>query len=128
MKYLFFVLMHLFCLQLFGQQDIALSNNRNPNYLVSQNRYMALKDSLISTEDITVQNTYHAYDWYKAKLERKEQRRQNRLDRRLANIYYNEYPVYYSPSPYYYPQAYYYRWFPLMPSIGYRSRNWWFYF
>ena len=53
-------------------------SNQNPNYLVSQNKYMAIKDSLLATSNTTVQQTYKAYDWYQNKLDRK----QSRLDHR----------------------------------------------
>lgn len=71
----------------------SIDSDQNPNYLISQNKYMAIKDSLISTENTTIQQTYKAYDWYEAKLEnraaRRETRRQVRIARANTPSYYN---------------------------------------
>ena len=46
--------------------------NQNPNYIVSQHHYTRILDSLQITMNTTVQDTYKAYDWYEAKLEKKQ--------------------------------------------------------
>jgi signal transduction histidine kinase len=108
----------------------SLAPDQNPNYLISQQKYMQHKDSLQSTMNTTVQQTYKAYDWYQAKLERKQNRIENRNQRRLYNSYYNGSRYYnaYDYSGYNgYRNNYYgnrYR----SPYTGYRSGNWWFWF
>jgi hypothetical protein len=110
-------------------QTSQLAPDQNPNYLISQQKYMQYKDSLQSTMNTTVQQTYKAYDWYQAKLERKQNRIENRNQRRLYSSYNNT--GYYNTYDYYgyngYRNNYYgnrYR----SPFAGYRSGNWWFWF
>lgn len=114
-----------------GSQSLA--PDQNPNFNVSRQKYMNIKDSLLTYANNTVQETYKAYDWYEAKLERKAQRRENR---RLSG--YNNYnSSYYNP---YYNNYYngwnnygnynnrWGLWNALRPSIGFRTGNWWFSF
>lgn len=107
-------------------QTSQLAPDQNPNYLISQQKYMQYKDSLQSTMNTTVQQTYKAYDWYQAKLERKQNRVENSNQRRLYASYYNAYD-YYGYNNRYYGNNFYgnrYR----SPFTGYRSGNWWFWF
>jgi hypothetical protein len=112
------------------QAQQQLAPDQNPNYLISQQKYTGIKDSLQSTMNTTVQQTYKAYDWYQAKLERKQNRIENRNVRRLYRSY-NDYS-------YFNNDRFNNRWnngfnnwnnrrfFP--SSIGYRTGNWWFWF
>jgi len=70
-----------------AQTTTDLLPDQNPNYLISQNKYMQYRDSLLLTQNTTVQQTYKAYDWYTAKLERRQDRRNFRREIRLANAY-----------------------------------------
>jgi hypothetical protein len=72
----------------YAQQQLA--SDQNPNYMLSQQKYMQVKDSLLFTMNTTEQNTYKAYDWYEAKMERKQNRintrQQVRINRSLRPI------------------------------------------
>ena len=118
------------------QAQTQLVVDQNPNYLVGQQKYLQLNDSMQAYMNVTEQNTYKAYDWYEAKMERKQNRintrKQARINRSLYsydnwnnNGYNNNY---YNNNNYrnrnrwnnnygYYPS-----------SIGYRTGNWWFWF
>jgi len=63
----------LFSLVVFGSvhAQTQLANDQNPNYLVGQQKYLQLNDSMQAYMNVTEQNTYKAYDWYEAKMERK---------------------------------------------------------
>lgn len=99
-------------------QDASLAAGQNPRYRESMDKYMASKDDLQKTNNTTVQETYKAYDWYQAKMER----RQDRINyRRQLNLYRygynNPYGNYYSNDYYndnYYNDSYRY---------NYRSNN-----
>jgi hypothetical protein len=73
----------------FTTNILAQTNNvvadQNPNYMVSQAKYMQMADSINQLHGTTLQNTYKAYDWYQAKQERRNDRitfrRQLRLER-----------------------------------------------
>ncbi len=132
------ILLSIFCFAAFAiQAQTQLAPDQNPNYLISQNKYMQLKDSLQGNMNVTVQQTYKAYDWYEAKLERKQNRIQNRNERRLYSNY-QDYGYYngfnnYGYNNYYGNYNYGYRnrynnFWNYRPSIGYRTGNWWFWF
>lgn len=72
-------------------QQAALVSDQNPRYRESQDRYMKVADSVNSQQGTTVQNTYKAYDWYEAKLERRRQNREWRHQERLYNGYSNDF-------------------------------------
>lgn len=120
-SYILFVLV-LLCSQLNAQNTVA---DQNPNYMQSQEKYVKIKDSLLKESNTTIHNTYKAYDWYEAKMERREMRRQNRHLRRMASAYSNNY--YYND---YYNNPWYNRggFFNSFsrPFIGFRTGNWWF--
>ncbi|MBS0031862.1 hypothetical protein ACTJJ0_31375 [Chitinophaga sp. 22321] len=91
-------------------QAQALLPDQNPRYRESMNAYLFKADSLTRNEGTTLQQTYHAYQYFEAKQALKEQRRQWRQDRRMArssywNDYtYNDYAVGYNrPYGYSYP-------------------------
>lgn len=115
---------------LFAQQQLA--PDQNPNYLVSQQKYMQLKDSLMYTMNTTVQDTYKAYDWYEAKQERKQNRintrqqiRINRSMRPIINNGWNDWDNGWN-NGWNRNRWNNSRFFP--GSIGYRTGNWWFWF
>ncbi|MFY7964614.1 MAG: hypothetical protein ACOVO1_06935 [Chitinophagaceae bacterium] len=66
---------------LVNAQDVP---NQNPNYKQSMDYYMKHKDELIKSMNITPQETYKAFDWYQNKLDRRQARRDNRFQIRLA--------------------------------------------
>jgi len=113
----------------FGQDTNTLAPDQNPNYMISQQKYMNLKDSLLAWENTTIQNTYKAYDWREAREERRAERR---LYRRQSALYapslnfgyqygWNSYG--YSPYNHNYNWN---RWGISRPFLGFRSGNWWF--
>ncbi|MEO3406314.1 hypothetical protein AAFN85_20535 [Mucilaginibacter sp. CAU 1740] len=75
-----------------AQQQTALLPDQNPRYAESQYKYARMADTLNRLHGVTIQNTYKAYDWYEAKLERRQQNRQWRHEERMNG--YNDY----SPS------------------------------
>ncbi len=112
-----------------AQQQLA--PDQNPNYLISQQKYTGIKDSLQRTMNTTVQQTYKAFDWYQAKLERKQSRIENRNLRRLYsnaynNSYYNNYNGFNNRWNNGFNNWNNRRFYP--SSIGYRTGNWWFWF
>ncbi|MGL5275636.1 hypothetical protein [Myroides sp.] len=116
----------------FNQTTYAqeLAPDQNPNYRVSMVKYMAVKDSLTSTMSTTVQDTYKAYDWYEAKLERKAQKKQWKHEERMARAKYGR--SYSSYDNGYYGNYYnrynsgWSNWNNWRPSIGFKTGNWWF--
>lgn len=89
--------------------QVELAPDQNPNYQKSQEKYMAKKEELTKNEGTTVQATYKAIDDMQLKQERKDLRKSNRQDRRMARINNNRYsynsPYYFSNSNY--PYNYY---------------------
>jgi len=73
-------------------QQQGLAPDQNPRYKESQGKYALMADSLTSQQGTTVQNTYKAYDWYEAKLERRKQRREWRNENRMYSYYNDFYP------------------------------------
>lgn len=57
-------------------QQTALLADQNPRYRESQAKYARGADSLTSLQGTTIQDTYKAYNWYEAKLERRRQNRE----------------------------------------------------
>ncbi len=70
---------------LFAQKE----TNQNLNFQISRTRYMNMRDSLLSTQSTTIQNTYQAYDWMALRQERKDIRFLNRQQRRLNRSQYD---------------------------------------
>lgn len=89
----------------------SLAPDQNPDYMVSQARYMGMADSLNTTHGETIQDTYKAIDWMADRQQRREDRRafrrQLRLERARYGYYYNDYGYYnsgyYSGYSSYYP-------------------------
>lgn len=112
------------------QAQQPLEPDQNPNYLQSQNKYMGTKDSVIAGFNTTFQDTYKAYDFYQARLERRAARRETRNQVRLIRAENSWYPNYnynnfgnfggFGYNPYnYYGSG-------LFPRVGFRTGNWWF--
>lgn len=95
----------------------AQLEDQNPRFQESLQYYSGVSDSLVQNQSVTVQDTYQAYDFYQAKLERRAQRRADRQERRINQNYYSSYnyPGYYNYS----------RW---IPTIGFRTGDFWFSF
>lgn len=102
----------------------SVDADQNPNYEVSRKKYMKMKDSLLYASNTTIQETYKAYDWYEAKLERKAERRQRRNQMRTMRSLYN----YQYSDPYYYPSnhSFFSNFIRYRPYIGYRTGDWFF--
>ena len=121
----------------------SLASDQNPNYLVSQQKYMKMADSINTWHSTTPQETYRAIDYLEDKRIAREERRQFRRELRMerarwggyGNGYYDNYDY---PGAYNYYNGYrpwrggYYRnnfssyfWntLPLATSIGLAS--WW---
>ncbi|UCJ08806.1 hypothetical protein KTO58_06340 [Chitinophaga pendula] len=104
-------------LQSFGQQfaQAGTEDIQNPRYAESQARYMKMSDSLTRTLSVTSQETYKAYDWYEAKLERRQQRREWRHLERMNRPRYSSWDY----------TNRFWNW-GMRPSVGFRTGNWWF--
>lgn len=122
------VLSSLFITQATYAQDLA--PDQNPNYRVSMVKYMAAKDSLTSTLGTTVQDTYKAYDWYEAKMERKAQKKQwkhkERMERAKHGRSYSSYDNGYYGNYYNRYNSGWGNWNNWRPQIGFKTGNWWF--
>ncbi len=96
---LYILLFFLSALTKVNAQQNELVPDQNPRYKESQQRYIKAADSLTNTQGITVQQTYKAYDWYEARLERRQQRREWRHQENLNGGYYNNsyWSGYYNP-------------------------------
>jgi hypothetical protein len=97
--------------------------DQNPNYIVSQQHYTRILDSLEITMNTTVQDTYKAYDWYEAKLEKKQNRVNARYQARLiraqnSNFLYN--------NGFNFNNNWDWGCQRFFPSLAYRSNNRWF--
>jgi hypothetical protein len=113
----------------FAQQTNTLAPDQNPNYMVSQLKYMNQKDSVLAYSNTTAQETYKAYDWRDAREERRTERRTYRRETAYLSNYYT--PSYnygwnsygYNSNNNYYNRN---RWGISRPFIGFRTGNWWF--
>lgn len=72
-------------------QEQTLSADQNPRYRESMEHYMSIADSLTANQGATVQDTYKAYDFYQARLERRAQRREWRQQAWLNGSWYTPY-------------------------------------
>lgn len=106
-------------------QTPALLPDQNPNYLVSQHKYTQFRDSLLQFSNTTIDQSYKAYDWYQAREERRNARRNARWQRNYTSYGWNNWP--YSG---YYNNGWGYNngWnsWGLRPYIGFRTGNWFF--
>jgi len=98
------------CLVLSGSSGLQAQErfapDQNPRYKEGLNRYIKLTDSLTKNQGTTLQQTYKAYDWYEAKLERRQQRR-----------YWRQHSCFYPHNSWYGPGFYY-------PNYFYRPYYW----
>lgn len=67
----------------FGQE---LAPDQNPNYQISQDKYMQKSDELTAAHSTTIQDTYQAYDWREAKEAKKQMRRDRNYELRKLRI------------------------------------------
>src|SRR5687767_7841290 len=78
-----------------GTAQNSLAPDQNPNYMVSQARYMKMADSINSWHGTTPQETYKAIDYLEDKRElratRKAWRRELRMERARSGNWYNGY-------------------------------------
>lgn len=105
-------------------QTVTLPD-QNPNYLQSQNKYMGVKDSLLVYSNTTIDQSYKAYDFYQARLERRQQRRDRRYNIRMTRAENSYYPSYnYGGYNSWNNWSNYGSYF--IPRVGYRTGNWFF--
>lgn len=97
-------------------QDTDLVPDQNPRFAESVNKYSKMADSLTQTQGTTVQQTYKAYDWYEAREERRNLRRERNHQYSLALGY--NYGNSWSYPAYRYPGYY-------NPYFGLRANNFW---
>ena len=83
-------LLHLAC---FAQLDLA--PNQNANYAVSRSKYMKMADSLNQWHSTTLQQNYKAIDWLADRREARADRREFRRQLRLERARHMGYPYYY---------------------------------
>ena len=116
-----------------GHPQTALAPDQNPDFAVSRNKYMKIADSLSAWHSTTLQENYKAIDWLEdrrqARADRREFRRQLRMERARGRFdYYDDYDYYYPYRGYRrygYPNNYRYRGnrFFISPwGLGYRWR------
>lgn len=88
-----------------GGMSQTLVEDQNPDYMISQVKYLGMADSLNALHGTTPQETYKAIDWMAERQERRDARRAFRRELRLARAqngwYYNDYSYYNSPGSYY---------------------------
>lgn len=117
-----------------AQDSNSLAPDQNPNYMISQQKYMNQKDSLLSWENTTVQQTYKAYDWREARGERRAERRAYRRQTNswLAPSLSYGYPSHYGWNNYGYSPYIRYnswsrwnRWGITRPFLGLQLGNFW---
>lgn len=116
MKPLYMMLTGLFLASLVQAQEV---NDQNPRFAESRDRYMGQRDSLLSTQGTTVQDTYKAYDWSQMREDHQYNRRENRNQRRLFRA---QAPRYYN-SPWINRMNTPIGW-RLNPNFGYNTGNW----
>jgi hypothetical protein len=114
-KMVLFAVASLLVFTIAGNAQTALAPDQNPNYMVSQNRYLKMADSINSWHGTTPQETYKAIDYLEDKREaranRQQWRRELRMERaRNGGWYYNGgyngyYPSYGYNNSYYYGNA-----------------------
>lgn len=128
MKKLFTLLMLFFTGTIFLHAQAVTEPDQNPNYGQSMHKYMGSKDSLLAYANTTIDQSYKAYDFYEARLERKQLRRDRRYNIRMTRAENSYYPSYNYGN-----YGGYNSWnnwgnygSMLIPNVGFRSGNWWF--
>ena len=88
-----------------GSMSQTLAEDQNPDYMISQVKYLEMADSLNALHGTTPQETYKAIDWMAERQEKRDARRAFRRELRLARAqngwYYNDYSYYNYRSSYY---------------------------
>ena len=105
-------------------QNSDQDKDQNPRFRESQNKYMAIADSVVKEHATTIQNTYKAIDYLEDKRAERTQRRLARIENRRYNNYYSG--GYYDNS--YYNNGYYNNGFypsGFYPSINLGWHNGW---
>lgn len=131
-KNFFLIGMLLFSTLSFSQQ--GLFPDQNPQYNTSRDKYMLMKDSLMADMNTTVQQTYKAYDWYEARMQRRTDRRDFRRQLRVANaIAWNNNNNWNNWDNRWgwnnrFNNGWGNRWNNRRPGIGFNTGNWWFWF
>lgn len=130
MKPSIFFLLFVFTAFIGRTQSTGLLPDQNPNYKISQDKYTRFRDSLLTNSNITIQDTYKAYDWYAEKIENRNNRRQARRANWGFNNNFgfnngwgfnNEWDSYNHFNRRN-------RFNPFFPGIGFRTGNWFFSF
>jgi uncharacterized protein YxeA len=124
-----------------GFAQNTLVADQNPNYMISQQKYMKMVDSVqTTTMNTTAQETYKAYDWYEEKQQRRQTRFNTRQQVRINRSLYNGWNNWNDPwnnnwnNPWNDPwnNGWNNRWGwrnRFIPhSIGFNTGNWWFWF
>jgi hypothetical protein len=77
-----------------GTAQNSLASDQNPNYMVSQARYMKMADSINAWHSTTPQETYKAIDYLEdkreARADRKAWRHELRMERARYGGWYND--------------------------------------
>jgi hypothetical protein len=120
----------------YNMPQSALAPDQNPDYMVSQAKYLMMADSINSWHGTSFQETYKAIDWVADRQAARAQRRAFRHEVRMARArygygYYNDYDYNYPV----YRRNYYGSYYPVYsrnygynydPYYQYRpSRNYW---
>lgn len=114
-------LVTFFCLFSFSASAQDLAYDQNPNYKISQDKYMRMADSVNRLHGTTLQETYKAIDYLADKAEAREKRREYRQQRRM-NSYLYDWDYYdYRPSHQRYGRYRYWH----RPYIPYRNDRFW---
>jgi len=102
------LLLPLAMLMAMAAMSQALVEDQNPDYMISQVKYLGMADSLNALHGTTPQETYKAIDWMAERQERRDARRAFRRELRLARAYsyYNNYGYYSNYGSSYYPGYY----------------------
>lgn len=88
----------LLAVMLWAAAAKAQTSDQNPNYRISQDRYMSMSDSLVALHGTTPQETYKAIDYLADKQEARDRRKAFRRELRLerARGWYNVNDYYYN--------------------------------
>ena len=95
-----------------------LAPDQNPNYAVSRAKYMQIADSLNEWHSTTQQENYKAIDWLADRREARADRREFRRQLRMERARWSDYGYY--NDGYYLPDNFYHR----NHNNYYRYNNW----
>jgi len=109
-----------------GLNSFAQTQNpdQNPNYKVSEEKYVEQADELNKTQGETIQETYEAFDWTEYKAQKKQDRKDRRYEIRKMKYQRNRHytPGYYNAG-YYNNNGYYNNGFNNGYNNGYNGYN-----